>query len=130
MGMMISPGPCRSHCGSGVSVGANVNVGRGVSDDGRVGVYVGKKIGVTVAASVGEGDGGAVEVGTIVGVGETTRPNPPHAMREIVRVESQTKGFLAIISSRRFDDASGSAQRESNFTVDDSDPRECAVLRG
>ena len=47
---MTWSGPCRYHCGSRVSVGVNVDVGRGVSEGGRVDVPVENKIGVMVAA--------------------------------------------------------------------------------
>ena len=46
---MTSSGPCMYHCGSRVSVGVNVKVGRGVSDGETVTVPVGNNIGVMVA---------------------------------------------------------------------------------
>jgi len=75
---MTSPGPCRYHCGS--RVGVDVNVGRGVSDGGVVGVSMGEGVTVTVAVSVGEGSGLAVSVGAIARVGEDPARSvkPPH----------------------------------------------------
>jgi hypothetical protein len=46
---MTSLGPCRTHCGSRVSVGVKVRVGRGVSDGGAVDVLVEVEVGETVA---------------------------------------------------------------------------------
>ena len=58
-------------------------MGSAVSVATRVGVCVGKKIGVTVAAgeAVNEGSGVIVHVGVIVGVVGTIKRSPPHAMR-------------------------------------------------
>ena len=41
-------GPWKYHCGSRVSVGVKVDVGRGVAEGEAVGVLVGKAIGVIV----------------------------------------------------------------------------------
>jgi hypothetical protein len=46
---MTLPGPCRFQDGSKVRVGVKVIVERGVSEGGIVDVFVGKRIGVTVA---------------------------------------------------------------------------------
>jgi len=46
---MTWSGPCMYHCGSRVSVGVTVKVGRGVSDGEAVAVPVGNAIGVMVA---------------------------------------------------------------------------------
>jgi hypothetical protein len=98
---MTSFGPCITHCGSRVSVGVKVDVGGGVSDAGVVGVIVGNRIGVMVAAWVGEGRGEVVDVGTTVGVGGTISPNPPQAIRKKAVLEMMSKNLLMIISQQR-----------------------------
>ena len=88
---MTSPGPCRYHCGS--RVGVDVNVGRGVSDGGVVGMSVGVR--VTVAVSVGEGSGLAVSVGSTARVGEdpARSVNPPHPSNNRVAPVIERKIF-------------------------------------
>jgi hypothetical protein len=90
---MTWSGPCTYHCGSRVSVGVKVAVGEGVSEDRRVGVFVGKNIGVIVAGGVGEGNGSAVQVGSMIGVGGTAKLNPPQLMSRSVNPDIQTKNF-------------------------------------
>jgi hypothetical protein len=75
-----------------------VDVGRGVSEGGTVGVSVGKEVGETVADEVAEGSGEEVQVGTGMGVGETMRFSPPHAMRKKVVLDMSSKNLLMIIS--------------------------------
>ena len=75
---MTSPGPCMTDGGSRVRVGVSVKVGTGVSEGARVGVSVGER--VKVADGVDDGKRVDVPVGVIVGVGETIKLNPPHAM--------------------------------------------------
>jgi hypothetical protein len=77
-------------------VGVKVEVGRGVSVGVELGVVVGNKIGVMVASGVGEGDGGAVEVGIAVEVGETISVDPPQAMRKKAVPDKSNKNFLVI----------------------------------
>jgi hypothetical protein len=89
-----------THWGSRVGDGVKVNVGRGVSDGGTVGVLVGKMIGVTVATWVGEGDNVGVEVGASVGVGETIRPNPPQATSKRAKVDIAIRKFRITQSPR------------------------------
>ena len=102
---MISPGPCRYHCGSRVSVGVKVVVGSGVSEGGIVGVWVGKDIGVIVAGCVGEASGLDVQMGSNVGVGAvgTISLNPPHPIRKRVKPIIQKTIFFVIASLQRFD---------------------------
>lgn len=66
---MISPGPWKLHCGSGVNVKVDVIVGRGVPDGMGVKVSVGRMVWVTVAGWVEEGSGLIVQVGANVGKG-------------------------------------------------------------
>ena len=95
---MTSPGPCRTHCGSGVKLGGNVEVGTGVSDGGMVGVNVGNRIGVMVGG-MGEGRRLAVQVGSIVGVGGMISVNPPHPRRN--RANPETKLIVFRVMARR-----------------------------
>ena len=90
---MTSTGPCRYHCGS--RVGVDVNVGRGVSDGGVVGMSVGVRVTVMVAVSVGEGSGLAVSVGAIASVGEdpARSVNPPHPSNNRVAPVIERKIF-------------------------------------
>ena len=89
------------HCGSRVKVGVKVNVGRGVSDGGRVGVPEGEGVRVTVVVSVGEGDGVVVSIGIGVGVGAAIRFSPPQLINKRENPDIETKSFLIIeISSR------------------------------
>jgi hypothetical protein len=69
-------------------------VGRGVSEGTTVDVFVGKNIGVMVAAGVGEGSGldGWVATPDVAGNGET-RVNPPHPRRKKVNPTIQIKRF-------------------------------------
>jgi hypothetical protein len=90
----------------------SVMVGGTVSVGVRVGVWVGKVIGVSVTDGevVAEGSGLAVLVGEIVGVVGIIRLNPPHAMRNKASVDIPINVFCKLI-------------------VDDSNPREFAALR-
>ena len=99
---MISSGPCMTHCGSRVSVGVKVEVGRTVSDGGAAGVSVGDDVSVTVADRVGEGGGVAVNESAIVGVGETTSCNPPHPMSDRASADTQKINFLVIAEAIPF----------------------------
>ena len=92
---MTSPGPCTYHCGSRVGVGVDVNVGRGVSNGGVVGVSMGKRVGVIEAVSVGEGSGLAVSVGSSARVGEdpARSVNPPHPSNNRVAPVIERKIF-------------------------------------
>src|SRR5215207_6163473 len=78
IGTTISPGPCRYHCGSGVSVGVSTNVGDGET----VGVSVGIKVCVAVTVSVCEGRGLKVCVGSMIAVatGGEIKVNPLQPM--------------------------------------------------
>jgi len=78
-----------------------VNVGRGVSDGVGVEVFVGKRIGVTVAICVGEGSGLAVSVGAIVRVGEGSRINlnPPHPINKKAATDIERKILCKICYS-------------------------------
>ena len=78
-----------------VKLGEKVRVGSTVSVDGRVGVWVGNVIGVSVAGNEGVNDGSnfAVKVGVIVGVSGTISFNPPHAMRNKVRIANPIHVF-------------------------------------
>jgi hypothetical protein len=53
-----------------------------------------------VAGGVGEGNGGAVDMGASVGVGETINPNPPQAMSKRAKVDIVIKKFRIIQSPR------------------------------
>jgi hypothetical protein len=53
-------------------------------------------IGVTVGYAVGEDNGLDVHTGVIVGDGETTRLNPPHATLKSVTPDIQIKKNLVI----------------------------------
>jgi hypothetical protein len=90
---MTSLGPCMIHCGSGVSVGVKVRVGREVSEGRTVGASVRGKVGVTVGGLVDEGRGETVPVGTAVGVGEASKLNPPQARRRKESTDMQITGF-------------------------------------
>jgi len=69
-------------------------VGRGVSEGTEVDVFVGKKIGVIVAAWVGAGGGLDVQVAaTGAAAGGERRVNPPHPRRKNVNPTIQTKRF-------------------------------------
>lgn len=94
---MASPGPCTYHWGS--RVGVDVNVGRGVSDGGVVGVSMGVRAAVTVAVSVGEGGGLAVSVGSGVLVGEdsTINVNPPHPINNRAAPVIERKTFCKLL---------------------------------
>jgi hypothetical protein len=97
----MSPGPWITHCGSRVIVGVKVRVGRDVSVGGRVDVWVGKAaegVGVTVAGceAVGKGSRLGIQVGVAVGVGVTTKLNPPHAMRNKASADIPKKSFPVI----------------------------------
>jgi hypothetical protein len=70
-------------------------VGRGVSDGEGVDVFVGNKIGVTVAGGVGEGSRLAVQVGGVT-VGGVIRLNPPHANGKKASAEIVIKNFFVI----------------------------------
>jgi len=104
---------------------------------------VGKKIGVTVSGSVGEGSEDAVHVGVIAGVG-VIRLNPPHPISDRASIDIPIKNFLVIASWQRFVFAplttpalaggarvvpvlTGSA--EGHFKADDSNPTESADPR-
>ena len=65
-------------------MGVKVEVDVRVSVNGRVAVWVGKKIGVTVANGDGVNDGNEldVQVGVIVGAAGRMRLNPPQPMRK------------------------------------------------
>jgi len=65
-------------------------VGRGVSEGTEVDVFVGKNMGVIVAAWVGEGGGLDVQVAA---TGGERRVNPPHPRRKNVNPTIQTKRF-------------------------------------
>jgi len=93
---MTWSGPCTYHCGSKVSVGAKVEVGEGVSEGRRVGVFVGKNIGVMVAGRVDEGNGSAVQVGSMIRVGGTAKLNPPQLMSRRTAPDIQKTNFLVI----------------------------------
>jgi hypothetical protein len=71
-----------------VKLGVKLSVGNGVSVDGRVGVWVGNVIGVSVAGGEGVNDGSNVagKFGITLGVSGTIRRSPPHAMRKKVRI--------------------------------------------
>jgi hypothetical protein len=73
-----------------------VEVGEGVSEGRRVGVFVGKNIGVMVAGGVGERSGPAVQVGSMIGVGGAAKLNPPQLMSRSVNPAIQIKNFLVI----------------------------------
>lgn len=92
---MVSPGPWKTHCGVRVTLSVKVRVGSAVSIGGRVGVLVGKMIGVsvTICEAVDEGGGLGVHVGVIVGVTGTIRFNPPHAMSSNASVDTPTNDF-------------------------------------
>jgi hypothetical protein len=87
---MTRSGPCSDHCGSRVRVGVKVNVGRGVSEGTSVAVFVGKNIGVIVAAWVEDGSGLDV---LVAAAGGERRVNPPHPRRKNVNPTIQTKRF-------------------------------------
>ena len=77
-------------------MGVKVKVGRGVSEGGTVGVAVGEGVGERV--TVAEGSGRAVQVGSLVGVGDASRLNPPHPIDKRVNAEMEKTNFFIIAS--------------------------------
>ena len=85
-------------------------------------------MGVTVGGGVLEGGGEVVQVGIGVGVAETKRVNPPHAININENADIAERNILVTTRRLRFDYVALSGS--TTLTEDDSNPRGCADLRG